>query len=78
MLSWKIKGPQFAGPYKECFFSNEESRARVQTFNTERQFDFPPDRRYVFDLDVKFPGTIVALQFSLDHEALEAQTNEAH
>ena len=69
---------QFAGPYKGCFFQNEESRVRVQTFNTERRFDFPPDRRYVFDLDVKFPGTIVALRFSLDHEALEAQANEAH
>lgn len=69
---------QFAGPYKGCFFQNEESRVRVQTFNTERQFDFPPDRRYVFDLDVKFPGTIVALRFSLDHEALEAQANEAN
>ena len=69
---------QFSGPYKGCFVQNKESRKRVQTFNIQKQFDFPPDRHYVFDLDVKFPGTIVALRFSLDHKALEAQVDEAH
>ena len=65
---------QFAGPYKGCFTHESGDGKRIQTFNAEKRFDFPPDWNYVYDLDVAFPGTIVALRFTIDHEALEPQT----
>ena len=66
---------RFAGPYKGCFPMGGEGPRRVQSFDTRKTFEFPPDGKYVSDLDDTFPGTIVAMRFSLDHEALEARTH---
>lgn len=60
---------QFNGPYKG-YRRLPGDRKRVQPFNARGSFDLPPDSNYVFDLDFGFPGTIVALRFSLDYEAL--------
>ena len=64
----------FAGPYKGYVGKSSDSK-RVQPFNTEKSFESPPDGDYVFDLDFGFPGTIVALRFSLDYEALIRRTD---
>ena len=65
---------RFAGPYKKYVGKSSDSK-RVQPFNTEKSFESPPDGDYVFDLDFGFPGTIVALRFSLDYEALIRRTD---
>ena len=66
---------RFRGRYSGCFRLPPDHPNRVQPFNPEKKFDSPPDPRYVYDLDHAFPGTIVALRFSLDHEALEPLTD---
>ena len=65
---------RFAGPYKNYVGKSSDSK-RVQPFNIEKSFESPPDGDYVFDLDFGFPGTIVALRFSLDYEALIRRTD---
>ena len=66
---------RFTGPYKAYCYLPSGSKNRVQPFNSARSFDSPPDRDYVFDVDFSFPGTIVALRFSLDYETLVERTN---
>ena len=58
---------RFVGPYKGYQLSTKGRR--VQAFNVGGSFEIPPDDDYVFDLDFGFPGTIVALRFSLDYAA---------
>ena len=65
---------RFAAPYNRCL-RGEKDPKRLQPFNVQNGLDFPPDMNYVFDLDFAFPGTIVALRFSLDHAALERRIN---
>lgn len=65
---------RFRGPYKGYLDGSAEGK-RVQPFNSQGSFESPPDRRYVFDLDFGFPGTIVALRFSLDYQALMQRTD---
>lgn len=65
---------RFAAPYNRCL-RGEKNPKRLQPFNAQNRLDFPPDMNYVFDLDFAFPGTIVALRFSLDHAALERRIN---
>ena len=60
---------RFAEPYK-AYRDRTSEQKRMQPFNPEGSFDSPPDQHYVCDLDVGFPGTIVALRFSLDYQAL--------
>lgn len=67
---------RFSGPYRGVHREGTDGRRRVQPFNARKSFESPPDEKYVFDLEDVFPGTIVALRFSLDHEALEARTHE--
>lgn len=51
-----------------CGFHHRNG-GRMQLFNDQRSVDFPPDRNYVFDMQHGFPGTIVAMRFSLDCDA---------
>lgn len=68
---------QFAGPYKSFLSSATDARMpRRQPFNQRGTFNRPPDSDYVFDLDHRFPGTIVALRFSFDHEAIYERLDE--
>ena len=64
---------RFTGPYRG--YGQRPDSKRVQPFNVQGSFDSPPDGRYVFDLDFGFPGTIVALRFSLDYQALMRRTD---
>lgn len=68
---------RFDGPYRSCYLLGD-SPNRVQAFNSAGELDSPPDMNYVFDMGHAFPGTIVAIRFSLDHEALEARVDESH
>ena len=47
----------------------EKDGGRLQFFNDKHSIDLPPDRHYAFDMQVGFPGTIVAMRFSLDCHA---------
>ena len=58
---------RFSGPFRNHRII--AGSKRVQPFNDQGSFDSPPDRRYVFDLDFGFPGTIVATRFALDYQA---------
>ena len=62
---------QFRGEY--CSYVDTDGKAlnRLQPFNKSGRFDDPPDTAYVYDLDYRFPGTIIALRFSLDHAMME-------
>ena len=66
---------RFAGPFKG-FRSSMASVKRIQPFNVEGSFEFPPHPHYVFDLDYEFPGTIIAVRFSLDYQAMIRRSNE--
>lgn len=65
---------RFAAPYNR-YLRDKKSPKRLQPFNAQNRLDFPPDVNYVFDLDFAFPGTIVALRFSLDHTTLKRRIN---
>lgn len=64
---------RFHDRYADCFQPGPDRPSRLQPFNIEKNLDSPPDPDYVYDLDHPFPGTIVTLRFSLDHEALTEQ-----
>lgn len=64
---------RFHGRYASCFQPESDRPRRLQPFNVEQTLNSPPDPTYVYDLDHRFPGTIVALRFSLDHKALTKQ-----
>lgn len=59
---------QFAGLYQTCNNVGEDG-LRLQPFNSKMSFSSPPDPNYVYDLDYKFPGTIINLRFSIDNAA---------
>lgn len=58
---------QFNGKYRDCRYADSEKRIRIQPFNPEGRLDHPPSRDHVYDLDDSFPGTVIAIRFSLDH-----------
>ena len=66
---------RFAKPYNTWDSYDLSGLRRIQAFNPEASFDFPPDERHVFDLDYGFPGTIVTLRFSLDWQSLIQREN---
>ena len=57
-------------------YSKRDNSGRVQLFNDSCDVEFPPDRHYVFDMTYAFPGTVVAMRFSLDCQA-QMQTAES-
>lgn len=67
---------QFKEIYR-CFRRPTSGRPhRQQYFNTTGGFDDPPDKDYVFDLDIRFPGTVIAIRFSLDPKVMESKTGD--
>lgn len=58
---------RFADEFRDCH--KREDGGRVQFFNKEFDVEFPPDRHNVFDMRHAYPGTIVAMRFSLDCQA---------
>ena len=64
---------RFHDRYAGCLQPGPDRHRRLQPFNVQQTLNSPPDPDYVYDLDHRFPGTIVALRFSLDHKALTKQ-----
>ncbi len=52
-----------------CSYRKQDHGRRIQYFNEGCHVDIPPDWDYVFDMIHAFPGTIVAMRFSLDCHA---------
>ncbi len=42
-----------------------------QYFNTENDPEIAPDKQYVFDTDIRFPGTIISIRFALNNNSME-------
>ena len=58
---------QLWDPYNAMLRSmgNEEG-LHFQAFNEEQDLQRPPDDRYVYDLFERFPGTVIAVRFSIE------------
>lgn len=54
---------------------NGDTDPRVLWFNQQNVPEFAPDPDYVFDLETKFPGTIIGLTFVLSKDDLMAVVN---
>lgn len=67
----------FSGDY--CGFHRQaEGRAgRTQYFNPAQNIEIPPSKEHVFDLDVRFPGTVIAVRFTLDPQTMEALNDDS-
>jgi len=52
-----------------------QDEPRTLWFNEENTADLPPDERYVFDLNVRFPGSLISVQFVLDPEFLRGKSD---
>ena len=67
---------QFTGDYRNFWVGDDATLGRRQTFNKEKSLECLPSADHVFDLDVGFPGTIVAVRFSLNPDAMEDKNGE--
>lgn len=71
----------FKTPYAGFRRDSEDTRKRLQWFNTSNSIDSPPDPTHIFDLPQRFPGTVIALRFSLPAEEasdLEVSTHASN
>ncbi|THK38629.1 hypothetical protein EHS39_08965 [Ensifer sp. MPMI2T] len=65
----RIRAPYLKGA------RSDENGPRVLWFNEQNDPSVAPDSDYVFDLETKFPGTIIGLTFVLSKEDLMAVVN---
>ena len=49
-----------------------EEAGRTQYFNATQSREISPSNEHVFDIDLKFPGTVMAVRFTLDPNTMEA------
>lgn len=66
----------FFDEFRSYYRKSELGKGRKQFFNPERSLDKPPSKNHVFDLNVNFPGTIVAVRFALDPNTMEAKHDD--
>lgn len=58
-----------------CATRQEESKKRILWCNVSNSPEEPPDQQYVFDLEDRFAGTVIALSFVLDADYLRNLIN---
>ncbi len=49
-----------------------------QAFNEEQDLAVPPDQGYVYELEQRFPGTVIALKFTINSEELQERVANAN
>ena len=54
---------------------DEDTPGRKLLFNPSNTTDEPPDVRFVQDLPIKFPGTVISVAFTLDQDFYKATLN---
>lgn len=67
----------FRGEYCGFHRLDGERAGRTQYFNPSQDIEKPPSNEHVFDLDVQFPGTVIAVRFTLDPETMEALNDDS-
>jgi hypothetical protein len=67
----------FRGDYCGFHRLDGQGTGRTQYFNPTQNIERPPSNEHVFDLDVQFPGTVIAVRFTLDPEAMEALNDDS-
>ena len=67
----------FSGDYCGFHRLKGEGAGRTQYFNPLQDIENPPSNEHVFDLDVQFPGTVIAVRFTLDPETMEALNDDS-
>lgn len=67
----------FSGEFCGFDRSGKERTGRTQFFNSEQSIEHPPSNEHVFDLDVEFPGTVIAVRFTLDPNTMEALDDDS-
>lgn len=66
----------FSGDYSGVSRAGKERAGRTQLFNCNQSIEIAPCAEHVFDLDVRFPGTIIATRFTLDPDTMEALNDD--
>lgn len=62
---------KFSEEYSGYEQSGTRGGGRIQPFNPQCDLDISPSTDHVFNLDISFPGTIVAVRFALDPNSME-------
>jgi hypothetical protein len=66
----------FSDEYCSFSRSSKERSGRTQLFNSSQSIEIGPSSEHVFDLDVDFPGTVIAVRFTLDPNTMEALNDD--
>lgn len=66
----------FKGDYCGFNRNSTERAGRTQFFNSSQSIEIAPSDDHVFDVDVNFPGTIIAVRFTLDPDTMGALNDD--